>query len=286
MRRQFRLVYAATAAICAALVIEAWATWIEPPPSTGVRQHSVRPARVTPRSTRGKNGALLADRNMFCSTCDGEAPPPPPDGEIRRSALPLDLIATNVTGDRHSFATIRHQTSMRVGAYREGDAIPAGGRVEIIRGGYVVIRNDASDASERLDLIGPRAAATERVSPRAESSSSGTPDPFAEGITRVDDTHFEVDRELIQSVITDPRKVRGGRVSLSKQGIKVFGVRAGSAFDRIGLQSGDLLADVNGMSLDTPDKLLEIYAKLATANNVSVTVRRGGVDVTLSYLIR
>lgn len=279
MRRYFYLVYVACAAACVGFVFDTWAE-LQEPDEVGLARP--RPARAEPgRSApiaRSKAGAAVADRNMFCSSCDG-LPPPPPEGELARSALPLDLIATNVTGKADTFATIRHRESLRVGAYREGDSIE-GGVLERIRGSYVVVMNTASKRSERIDLI---ASATTTKQPAKVSSAR---DELDEGIARLDDTHYEVDRSLIESIIANPRKVKGARISLGKQGVTLYAVRASSPFGKIGLKNGDRILEINGMAATSADKLLEIYAAVKTANAVSVTVQRRGAEHTLHYTIR
>lgn len=281
MRRFFYFVYVAGFAACAVFAIDGWGAWQAPEESTQRRLRSA-PERRAPRIARAKAGAALADRNMFCSSCDGL--PPPPRGELARRALPLHLIATHVTGDANSFATIRHRESHRVGAYREGDAIPDAGVVERIRGGYIVVLNTANGHAERIDLV---AVATTTPAPQV-SSSSGVrgSDEFAEGIAKLDDTHYEVDRGLIEAVIANPHKVKGARVSLGKRGVKLYAVRASSLLGRLGLRNGDTILEINGMSATSADKLLEIYAAVKTANNVSVTVKRRGKQHTLHYSIR
>jgi len=285
MRRSFYLVYVASFAACAGFAIDAWGSWQAADESRASRPVPERrpSTRLRANGDRSKAGAALADRNMFCSSCD-ELPPPPPGGELARSALPLDLIATHVTGGAGSFATIRHRESRRVGGYREGDSIPGAGIVERVRGSYVVVLDTVSQRAERIDLV---SVATATPAPQV-SSSSGVrgDDDFADRIAKLDDTHYEVDRALILAVIADPSKIKGARITLGKQGVKLRAVRGSSLVGKIGLRNGDTITDINGMSATSADKLLEIYAAVKSANNVSITVSRSSVEQTLHYSIR
>ena len=48
-----------------------------------------------------------------------------------------------------------------------------------------------------------------------------------------------------------------------------------SAFDKIGLKSGDVIKSVNGFDISSPDKMLDVFSKLRDAKDVSVDVMRG-----------
>lgn len=259
-----------------------------------------------PRSTRpssapehDKDGAAVAARNMFCSTCQPDQPgppePAPADGdEIPMTSLPLDLLATNLTEPANaSFATVRDRDSDRQGSFFVGDAIPGAGAIEVIRGAQVIFLNPQSGRRERLTLFPPAAARSapesQRSRPRRDAQASAT--PFAESIAKVDDTTYEVERTLVDQLISNPAQLGASvRPTVSKDGavgMKVFGVRPSSALAAIGVQSGDTIQSINGMAMTTsPDKLLEMYTKLSQQQSLSVTLERRGQSVTMNYRVR
>ena len=55
---------------------------------------------------------------------------------------------------------------------------------------------------------------------------------------------------------------------------------------RLGLESGDSLRSINGFSLTDPQKALEAYARLRTADHLSVAIERGGQLMTVDFIIR
>ena len=286
LRKYFRLVYIAGIAACVALGANAWGHLRAAGRATGERQpplHGTAPSAAEP--ARSKAGAALAGRNMFCSTCD-EAQP-----ALRRPiALPLTLIATNVANrDDESFATIRHRVTHRTGAYRMGDTVPDVGVVEKIRGAYVDILDESSQTVQRLNLGGyaptesaPAVAGLHSTAAHLDELTAAA----AAGVKRVDDTHYEVDRELIETVISDPTRIKGARVVPGKAGLKLYGIRTPSAFSHLGLRNGDVLTSVNGIALDGPDGMLDAFAAARTATTIRVTVTRRDTEVTLSYTVR
>ncbi len=112
------------------------------------------------------------------------------------------------------------------------------------------------------------------------------------GIKKVDDTHYTVDKAVIEAVLANPMAVaKGARVVPSVKdgkpdGFKLYAIRATSIYARLGLANGDTLTAVNGMPLTTADKALEVYTKLRDAKALAVAITRRGKSITLNYTIR
>ena len=68
-------------------------------------------------------------------------------------------------------------------------------------------------------------------------------------------------------------------------GFKLFSIKPGSIYAKIGLKNGDVIQKVNGYEMNSPDKALEIYQKLKNAQNVTVDVQRRGRSMTMNYSI-
>lgn len=70
-------------------------------------------------------------------------------------------------------------------------------------------------------------------------------------------------------------------------GFKVFAIKSGTLFEKIGLKNGDIIQSINGMPIDSPDKALEIYSKLIEGtSNVKVDLTRHGQKQSLDYSIK
>ena len=112
------------------------------------------------------------------------------------------------------------------------------------------------------------------------------------GIKKVDDTHYTITRAVVDSVLANPMAVaKGARIvpavkNGKPDGFKLYAIRPTSVYARLGLQNGDTLAKVNGFSLDSADKALEVYTKLREATSLSVELVRRGKPITLLYSIR
>lgn len=248
-----------------------------------------------------KDGTAVAARNMFCATCEPEQTPPNPgppptdlDG-VPISDLPLELLATNLARpSTDSFATIRNRDSGQQGSFYTGQPMPGAGPIERIDGASVVFLNPHSGRRERISLFAARPAAGRnrpKTGPRPASGRKRPVNPYAESIIKIDDTTYEVERSLVDNLITNPQKL-GARVRpLTQDGgsvaFKVYSVRSTSPLAAIGIRNGDSIEAINGYKMTTnPDKLLEMYTKLQTEQSLSVSVRRRGQLLAMDYRVR
>jgi general secretion pathway protein C len=255
----------------------------------------------SPAAGHNKSGKALSERNVFCSDCLPVAPVEnvaPTDGSVVMTSLPLALIATSV-GSRpeYSFATVLNTDTQGQGGFFVGDSIPGGGPVKDIHYKYIDFSNTQSGGRlERIALADGVAPPPPKVAAVAESRDEGNKDELTAaidaGIRKIDDTHFEVDRALIEKVMLNPMAIaKGARVVPSMKngemnGIKLYAIRPSSAYSKLGFSNGDTLHAVNGFQLNSAEQGFEIYNKLRDASSLQVDVTRRGKPVSLNYTIK
>ncbi|MCE9577661.1 MAG: hypothetical protein K8W52_31210 [Deltaproteobacteria bacterium] len=257
-------------------------------------------------AVRSKAGAPVADRNMFCSDCK----PPEvaavtpntalPPGTVVPTQLHLVLIATSVGSDpRYSFATILNTDTQKQGGYFVGDDIPDTGPVKEIHFKYVDFENKALGRTERVGLFGevPPPAPPPPVAVATGDKPPGDPDDemaaaVAAGVKKIDDSNYEISRDLVDKVLSNPMAVaKGARVVPSVKdgkanGFKLYAIRPSSVYAQIGLANGDTIHAINGFDLTSPDKALEVYTKVKEATALTVQVTRRGKEMTINYAIK
>jgi general secretion pathway protein C len=94
------------------------------------------------------------------------------------------------------------------------------------------------------------------------------------------DQVLENQAELMRSARIVPVQ-RDGHVT----GVKLFGIKKGDMMSTLGFLNGDELEDVNGFDITAPDKALEAYARLRTADVIEAGILRNGVYMRLYYVI-
>ena len=157
----------------------------------------------------------------------------------------------------------------------------------------VLATADSLDAATRTTLSRYEARLRQSASPpHAETPQARPADVRSnppQGIVRISDTEFYVDRILVDDAILAGTEHMGqphllpekenGKVS----GVRVFGVRPDTLFGMLGIQSGDSIQAVDGFDITRPENALDAYARLRTATDLTVRIRRRGSTLNLRY---
>lgn len=122
--------------------------------------------------------------------------------------------------------------------------------------------------------------------PSAPDASELT-ETLTEGIRKVDDLHYEVDRGALDQILANPGGIaRQARIvpaikNGNANGFKVYAIRPGSLYARLGIRNGDNVHRVNGHALSSPDRALEAYTLLRDADRIELEMTRQGELVRL-----
>lgn len=126
----------------------------------------------------------------------------------------------------------------------------------------------------------------------AKAADGATGAAAAGGIRQVGDNRYLVDRgevdhsiENLSSIVTQMRAVPYLKDGKSL-GFRVFNIRAGSLFERMGLKNGDVIQSVNGTTLDDPTRALALLDEVEAADEITVDLLRDDHPNTLTYSIR
>ncbi len=113
-----------------------------------------------------------------------------------------------------------------------------------------------------------------------------------EGVTKVSETQLDIDGAFLDKQLSDMNQImQDARVVPSYQngksnGFKLFSIKPNSLYSKIGLQNGDVISKINGYEMTSPDKALEIYAKLKDAGSIQVDLKRRGRDMNMNYSVK
>lgn len=113
-----------------------------------------------------------------------------------------------------------------------------------------------------------------------------------QGIQKVSETEYNVDRGTLDKILENQADLmRQARVVPEQEngrtvGIRMMGIRDDSLLGVLGMKNGDRLQTINGFDMSSPEKALEAYARLRTADKLTVQVNRGGKNMNLDYNIK
>jgi general secretion pathway protein C len=142
----------------------------------------------------------------------------------------------------------------------------------------------------------PSASVAAAAPPPAQMPAGGgagaVGDEIKKGIQKVGANEFNVDRTVVDKILENQAELmRQARIVPEQEngkvvGIRLFGVRNDTLLGVLGMENGDRLQTINGFDMTSPEKALEAYARLRTADHLTIQVNRKGADTNLDYNIK
>jgi general secretion pathway protein C len=256
-----------------------------------------------PKSHKLTNYHVIIDRNLFNSALSipVEAVEGGPglddasgrdllDGDGVASSLRASLVGTIVADPSGwSMAMITDQVSSETGVYRIDDGLMEEATVVAILTQRVVINHNG--VREYLELQEEAQPKKTRPGKRPKTASAKK-STLGEGIKKTGENEWSIERAEIDKTLSNLNSIAmQARIVPSfkngeANGFKLFAIRPGSLYSKIGIQNGDIIHKINGFSMNSPDKALEVYQKLKSARSIDVEITRRGRNEKMTYNIK
>ncbi len=260
---------------------------LRPPPIQVSSLNSVTPSEPQAESSRALADAIVAS-GLFPlppgagnSSASGQAPESvAPPLEVAKKVA---LIGTVFGQQGGIMAILEDLPTKKQSLYRMGEEIPAVGALSAIEKNRVLFR--VGNQEEWLDLVLTQLPSPLLSGVPAAAASARVPHPSAPQ-RRI------LDRREIDAALADTTRLltQAHAVPYLTDG-KLDGFRLASVmplgfFDRIGLQTNDLLQRINGAEIRDPGMLLSLFQQLRNERTVRVDIVRNSQRQTLAYEIR
>ena len=283
--------------LCAKLASELIAIYLWAPIGAPLKVEGQR--APTPRPEALADYLIVQGRNLF-----NDNPPAPgspaagkPSGPAAETAPPppaidFTLVATGAGTRSSSFAlfTKGDQTLLkRVGM----DVSPGIALLEVYKDKVVVgIGKEKKDIllfSDKQAVDGRRGPARPQALPSQPPSPASTgsdtikqigPNSWAIDRKEIDQALGSID-QLITQLRVSPHEVDG-----QVQGFRVFNIRPGSLFTKIGVLDGDIIKSINDTQLTGIDMVIKAKESLMNQTSLQVSLIRNSQPMTISYEIR
>jgi general secretion pathway protein C len=69
-------------------------------------------------------------------------------------------------------------------------------------------------------------------------------------------------------------------------GMRLFAIRSGSLYEKLGMKNGDIITAVNENSLSDPTQALRLFEQLKNERSIKVKMERNNVSREVNYTIR
>jgi len=284
--------------LCALLGLSlAWLVTSE----TGIRLSSqtITAANPATQNAKGTNhrppqdNRIILQRNIFDSSRPAQAatvaaatPSSQPGQRTQVSSSAMSLVGT-VVADEESLAVI--DISGQIEVIRIDHLVPGNGTLVTVTRDFIEIeQNDGTMLVLTLEQ-GSTVDNTPTKSVRPGTSSNV---PTGQGIQALGGNRWLISGEeaesarnnigvLIKQVRVDPYIVDG-----KTSGFVIKRIQRGTLLYQMGLKRGDVLFAINGTTLDSPEKGLQVFQQLREAKNLSVDLQRAGQPLNFQYEIK
>jgi general secretion pathway protein C len=195
----------------------------------------------------------------------------------------LRLIGVVLGDQRGVFAIIEDLSSKQQSLYHLHDSVLDLGEVSDIRRNGIVIRQ--GNLEELLELAHAEAP------PAANDSAGATPSPKKPSTSSAP-LRKVVDRREVEQAMSDlPKLLSQARAVPNMANGAVNGYRLdyiapASFYEKIGVQTGDVLQRVNGVDIRDPSTMLSLLQQLKNEQIVKLDVVRNNQRSTITYELR
>jgi len=278
-------------------------------PSLAARTPTAQPSAASHATSAG----AILDRNPFDSVTgplnavpvpvasqevvDTTAPPMAPDLSDPFGAPACDgiqvLIITASADPEWSFAALS-STAEKGKSYLRRRGGEIGGKTVRFVGWDRVWLTSGSQLCQ-AQMFKPPAPPAPSAAPSAAPaapSPNAVADDIKNGIKKVGPNEFNVDRSVIDKILENQADLmRQARIVPEQEngktvGIRLFGIKADTLLGVLGMQNGDRLEKINGFEMASPETALEAYARLRTADHLTVSINRNGQPANIDFNIK
>ncbi len=239
---------------------------------------------VAARDRKRMDTSIILKRNLF-----GTEPVAVVEERPLASAGGIDLLlrgTANVEG--RGFAIFEDASTGEQDVFAIDERIFDGPRLLAIGPAHAIVVRKGK--RQRIELAMASEASSAADSSRAAvSGGNGSP---TGGVRETGDGSFLIDRrevdhaiENLSFVMTQARAVpvlRGGE----SVGFKIFNIKPGSIFERLGIRNGDIVQRVNGVAINDPSRAVGLLDEVQSMDQIKLDFLRGGKPETFAYAIR
>lgn len=225
-------------------------------------------------------------------------PPAPPPSEARPALLDITpILQSAMFGHARQFAGVASNLSLQLlGVYAGSPGyalVQVNGKPQALRVGDTLAPDVTLAAVDSDHVTLRRHGDLQRlgfpIQGHADASAAmpATSTPAsAQAVAPA--SHLVLSRADLQRSLRDPGQwLKAGQlVRDASGGLRVVAVKPGGLYQRLGLQSGDVVESINGQSLNSPAQALGAAQTALSSGHLSVQLQRMGSAQTLNYQIR
>jgi general secretion pathway protein C len=250
------------------------------------------------RSVTSPGYTKIVERNIFGATEKVEKEPVEevkPLETLEETSLQLSLHGT-IAGDTASArAIILDQRKRSQDMYRVGDSVQEAQIRQILRG-KVILRHGNKDEIltmvEGDDKPQPAAKVNSRRRPSRQKRRSAPTAPLEGDTGAIEEITIPIAKDVLSDSMNNLNdmmtqvRVRPYFRRGKPEGLIVSQIKSDSVFAKLGLMNGDIIANVNGKPMSSPEEAFQFYNSLKSGENVNIQITRRGQKKMFTYDIQ
>ncbi len=231
---------------------------------------------ITDSASRGplQNYSVITERNLFLSTLKAISDKQLDGGVFASSqeVTSFDLKGTVAGGSSFGFIVIEERGKNKQRLYRLGDMIGSAKLVKITRN-TAVIRGEGREITLKIKETPEGSLLSRSPAPQASIPSSSM--ALSRG---------EVNEKLrdLKTIMTQAA-VRPYFEAGTQEGLIVSDIKPDSLYQKLGLQNGDIIIDVNSKRMQSADDILQIVNIMQSGGSIALSLKRNGKAETINY---
>ncbi|MBC6415952.1 MAG: hypothetical protein GDA46_06135 [Bdellovibrionales bacterium] len=205
------------------------------------------------------------------------------------SSLSFKLKGTIIhMNPRKSVATIQSDYTNKTLSYKEGERIENQAQIKKIEKSKLVFLNENNNRLEYILLPEENlnlglSYKDEKKAPESKKSSL---------VLKKSENNYQVKRSDVNSYLMKlPEVLNQARVTPHQEngqfkGFRFDMIEEGSIFEELGFQKGDVIKEVDGEFIETPEQALQLFERLKGSSKLKILVEKEGQDVELEYNVQ
>ena len=221
-----------------------------------------------------QNYSVITERNLFQSTLKAISDKQLGEGFLGASqeVTSFDLKGTVAGGSSFGFIVIEERDKNKQRLYRLGDMIGSARLIKITRN-TAIIKSGDREITLKIKEIPEGSLFSRSPAPQASMPNSGI--ALSKG---------EVNEKLrdLKTILTQAA-VRPYFEAGAQEGFIISDIKPDSLYQKLGLQNGDIIIDVNSKRMQTADDALQMVNIMQSGGSIALSLKRNGKVETINY---
>jgi general secretion pathway protein C len=195
--------------------------------------------------------------------------------EAPETRLNLKLRGVYATSDENTGYALIASGSGDEKLYTTGESLPGNTRLKAVFPDRVIL--DRKGRYETLRMVDTQATGGSTYIPRRRGAAQTRQLGADSRVLKMRAEILKNPRKLAELVSAQPAYENGVFA-----GYRIITRRPDPVFDELNLKSGDVITQVNGIAIDSPQKGLQALQQLSRASQASITIKRNGQFMELN----